>query len=624
LRPALVALILVLTATPSPAAAATGRIVRAYITVDDGTAIAVCIWQPPGFSTQGSERRWPALFEMDGYGGCPNVDDNEFIRRTTKYVVVYAQIRGTGCSGGQLDLFSRRSSLDGKYIIDDWIRRQPWSNGRVGITGHSYSGLTGFLVAGTSPHVQAVAVSGLIDDFYRSILYPGGIFNEGFPILWGALARPASEFSGNTQNYTSDPRCLANELQHRGSDTVPAQLIAPVYTQMTATSDSWTIMHSLSQVERGLDAPIQINQQYQDEQTGPRGGYILWQHVPAGLPKRLVLSNGQHNPNDPAGDKGSWLDCWLIDHGHHCPTVTGETSRGRLVTVPVNRRRTRVLMYFDSLRSATSVQRRNLPYLTSTWPAPETNWRVYYLRRDGTLGRSGHGGDGQVSYISTSTDEHTTGTLGNPVGNPSSANTGGITFIHGPNEARFVLRFSRTTALAGPILLNLWMKSTAVDTDVFADVLDQDTRTGVMSYLQRGLMRASFRAVDGPRSDRITAGPLAGVIYRPYHDYLVRRPITPTQPYQLPLEIFPLGHVFYPGHELILDIHAPPVNDPISTYAYEPLQAPSVNTILQQPGMRSTILLPLMATLPPLWPTEPACAQISGYVCFTPGKLPQP
>src|SRR6202030_3907949 len=141
---------------------------------------------------------------MDGYQGCPGPNDNQLFGHTSKYVDVYAQVRRTGCSGGKFDLFSRRSALDGKYIIDHWIHHQPWSNGNVGITGHSYGGLIGFLVAATGPRVKAVAVSGLIDDFYRSILYPGGIFDEGFPVLWGAALRPYEQFGGNYQNYAAN------------------------------------------------------------------------------------------------------------------------------------------------------------------------------------------------------------------------------------------------------------------------------------------------------------------------------------------------------------------------------------------------------------------------------------
>jgi len=608
-------------------------IAHEYTTVADGTTISLAVSYPPG-AYGDKNHNWPTLFEMDGYEGYPTPNDNEFFDQPagSQFVDVYAQIRGTGCSGGTFDLFSKQSSEDGAYIINHWIAAQPWSDGRVAITGHSYSGITGFLVAEQSPHVYAIAVSGLVDDFYRSILYPGGVFNEGFPVLWGAGLRPIDQFEGNYQNYAdpSDPTCAEDEAQHEGSDTVPAQLLVPVYTQTTATSSSWAISHSLSPGVRGIKAPIQINQQYQDEQTGPRGGYILWQDIPAGIPKRLVLSNGQHNPNDPALDKLAWLDCWVIDKpdGLPCPHITDEVSGGQTVTTTVDNPAAEVLMYFDSLGTSAGSQKRNTPYLTSNWPAPETDWQYYYLHPDGSLDSSPSSqyDAGTASYVSTTTDEHTSGTLGNdlPVPPPGS-NVGQVTFTDGPNEARFATApFSSTAAISGPILLNLYLSSTAPDTDVFVDVLDLDNATGQLEYLQRGLLRDSFRAVDAPLSQYTTVqdpkSPLHGrtLMYRPYHDYLTQDLSLPNQTNYLPVEIFPLGHVFYPGHSLVIDIHAPPANDPLSTYAYEPTQAPSVNTIVMSPQDQSSLLLPFMGTLPPRWPNQPPCSDIAGYVCFTP------
>ena len=594
-----------------------------YTTVADGTVISLSVSYPPG-AFGDSTHAWPALFEMDGYQGYPSPNDNEFFGHSLDFVDVYAQLRGTGCSGGTLDLFSTQGAADGAYIIDNWIPVQPWSNGHVGLTGHSYSGITGFLVAEQSPHVDGIALSGLIDDFYRSILYPGGIFNEGFPILWGALLRPESQFNGNIQNYTntSDRQCALDELQHRGSDTVPVQLIAPVYTQTTATSTSWAIEHSLFQGVGNIDAPIEINQQYQDEQTGPRGGYILWQEIPSGIPKRLVLSNGQHNPNDAAGDKVSWLRCYVIDipAGRACPTISGEGPTGATVTAEVNDPAYRVLMYFDSLGTSSASQRRNTPYLTSDWPAPETNWQRWYLHPDGSLDTAPTtaADAGTVSYLSTTTDERTSGTLGYALPlPPAGTNVAPVTFADGPNEARWATAaFGQATALSGPVLLDLWLSSTAPDTDVFVDVLDQDTKTGQLEYLQRGLLRDSFRAVDGGQT--IADGPLAGTIYRPFHDFLTQDLSLPEATNEMPIEIFPFGHVFYPGHALVIDVHAPPVNDPLSTYAYEPLQAPAENTVVMSISDQSSLLLPFMSVLPPLWPTEPPCSDIAGYVCFTP------
>ena len=70
---------------------------------------------------------------------------------------MHASVRGTGCSSGEFDLFSWRSALDGKEIIDNWIPNQPWSNGDVGLLGHSYGGITGFMVAATQPqHLKAM------------------------------------------------------------------------------------------------------------------------------------------------------------------------------------------------------------------------------------------------------------------------------------------------------------------------------------------------------------------------------------------------------------------------------------------------------------------------------------
>jgi uncharacterized protein len=134
-------------------------------------------------------------------------------------------------------------------------------------------------------------------------------------------------------------------------------------------------------------------------------------------------------------------------------------------------------------------------------------------------------------------------------------------------------------------------------------------------------LRASFRTVDPARSDRIRNGPLAGTIYRPYHPFLTHQLMSPTQAYELPIEVFPVAHIFYPGHELLVDVHAPPANDPLSTWAFAPEQSPAVNTILQDGQHRSTLLLPLLPAVTPPWPNEPTpCSQTAGYVCFTPAR----
>ena len=48
-----------------------------------------------------------------------------------------------------------------------------------------------------------------------------------------------------------------------------------------------------------INVPIHITGAYQDEQTGPRGPTHLWEQV-RGVPKRLILTNGDHNTQNPA------------------------------------------------------------------------------------------------------------------------------------------------------------------------------------------------------------------------------------------------------------------------------------------------------------------------------------
>src|SRR5688500_10166078 len=72
----------------------------------------------------------------------------------------------------------------------------------------------GLLVAAQRPpHLRAVTVDGVLHDLYRDLVYPGGVANSGFPILWLAAARPAQEHQGTlntTQSGNYD--CLERVL----------------------------------------------------------------------------------------------------------------------------------------------------------------------------------------------------------------------------------------------------------------------------------------------------------------------------------------------------------------------------------------------------------------------------
>ena len=66
------------------------------------------------------------------------------------YAVVFADLRGTGRSEGCLDHLGPKDQADAKTIVE-WAAKQKWSNGRVGMTGHSYVGSTPQMAAAQNP-----------------------------------------------------------------------------------------------------------------------------------------------------------------------------------------------------------------------------------------------------------------------------------------------------------------------------------------------------------------------------------------------------------------------------------------------------------------------------------------
>jgi predicted acyl esterase len=165
-------------------------------------------------------------------------------------------------------------------------------------------------------------------------------------------------------------------------------------------------------------------------------------------------------------------------------------------------------------------------------------------------------------------------------------------------------------------MVTLYATSTAPDTDFFVQLLDVDPEENE-SYLQRGLLRASFRAVDGSRADRIQgSGTLADQVYRPYHPFTNATLLTPGEVNEYQIEVFPLGHVFRGGHRLVVRIYSPSAADEL--YIYGSGQPPALNMILEDTDHPSNILLPFMPGLPPISPSAPACGAQAGVRCVKP------
>lgn len=94
------------------------------------------------------------------------------------YVCIRVDSRGAGRSPGYMDLFSLQEAKDYSICIE-WAAVQPWSNGKIGLSGISYYAMNQWMVAQLKPpHLAAMLVWEGAGDFYLDGARHGGILCE--------------------------------------------------------------------------------------------------------------------------------------------------------------------------------------------------------------------------------------------------------------------------------------------------------------------------------------------------------------------------------------------------------------------------------------------------------------
>jgi putative CocE/NonD family hydrolase len=97
------------------------------------------------------------------------------------YHVVLQACRGTGKSGGEFDPLVHERD-DGLETLD-WIKAQPWFDGRLGTSGPSYLGYAQWAICDALPKQSAMAIKVTSAEF-RSVVFPGGAFHLGLWLSW--------------------------------------------------------------------------------------------------------------------------------------------------------------------------------------------------------------------------------------------------------------------------------------------------------------------------------------------------------------------------------------------------------------------------------------------------------
>ena len=121
----------------------------------------------------------PAIFTYSPYsilGVPPNYRRNSGVNDWVPlgYVRVWADVVGTGNSGGCYDYGGKREKVTG-YQLVEWIAKQKWSTGKVAMIGGSYEGTTATATAVMRPpHLTTIVPEAAISRWY-GYAYSGGI-----------------------------------------------------------------------------------------------------------------------------------------------------------------------------------------------------------------------------------------------------------------------------------------------------------------------------------------------------------------------------------------------------------------------------------------------------------------
>lgn len=252
------------------------------------------------------------------------------------YMVVIQDVRGRGDSEGEFHPFVQEAE-DG-YDTVEWAAALPNSNGKVGMYGFSYQGLTQWAAASLSPpSLTAIAPSMCPADLYHGSFYPFGSFSIGDKLPWAfQLARDTAKRAGDMAAVE-----LCSQMMRHPEDAlfhVPVADRHPVLEQYfpayyewvehTEFDDYWEARNWMPALLAKPIPTLHIGGWYDSYLMGTVRSYEALQAAPKreGVLHRLIIGPWTHIPwgrkaggidHGPESDGGvhleqvRWFDYWL-------------------------------------------------------------------------------------------------------------------------------------------------------------------------------------------------------------------------------------------------------------------------------------------------------------------------
>jgi hypothetical protein len=419
---------------------------------------------------------------------------------------VLQDVRGKGRSQGFYAAFE--NDIEDGYDAVEWAAAQPWSNGKVGMTGGSALGITATSAAlADPPHLKAAYV--VVNPADRlAYSYPGGVLKDKDTVGWlrqqgtseavleQTRRRALDDVSWNRVSVSANRKYIRIPIFHVGG-------WYDIFNGGTVDNFTW-LQNEGAPGARGNQKLL----------MGPFG------HGP--------LSGGLEYPGfdrlQLAGEQEiRWFDYWLKG-----------TDNGIMDEPPVS-----YFMMAAAEKGQPSPKNRMLT--SANWPPAYREVRYYPDARLQLSTRSPPGPDpavaGRVEPQSTISYKFDPA---NPVPTFGGAN---LTFERGPEDQRQVgerqdyLRFStppldKEVVISGPVKVELWAATDGPDTDFMAKLVDVYP-DGYEALVLDAPVRARFREGRMPQDIRM---------------------MTPGAPEKLVIDLWPTALTFEKGHRIALHI----------------------------------------------------------------------
>ena len=469
----------------------------------DGVELASDIVRPA------ADGKYPAILIRTPYGRSASAIEGTWWA-SRGYVLIAQDVRGRGDSKGAWQPFMPERQ-DG-YDTLEWITKQPWSNGKVGMIGGSYLGMVQWQAAvERHPALKCIVPQVSPPDMFLNIPYDHGIPFLFGSIWWARVVQGDGGVGGAFAPITSLKGLLTLPIT-KADDAVLGYDVPFVDDWWTRTTNKAFAPANFQSDLKNVDIPaLMISGWWDGDGIGTK---LNWERMRwLGKDNQyLIYGPWTHlfNTTSSMGDVdyGSqailelnsvylrWFDRWLKEK-----PVLAEMPKVKVFVTGANEWRT----YGD-------------------WPPADAPETILYFGARGQLSEKKQGMEPPSTFVYDPADFQLPDTLEMSTG-------GGSTVIPAsPKNDHLIFKtdaLTRAVTVGGPLSVDLYFKTDVVDTDFFAMLMDVDEE-GIMRLVgMPGKLRTQYR-----------------------HGMDRTELLQPGRTYSLKLDLWDTAHAFQKGHRI--------------------------------------------------------------------------